>query len=93
MADTNTTLSHSMLQRRREQEKQERLQRALEVQEADWIRQGGQQTAQEEEEEESIPDNFYCILCNKSFKSQKALANHERSVWMHSSSFCHPTTQ
>lgn len=52
------------------------MQRALQVQEADWIQQAGQQ---EEEEEELIPlDDFYCPLCDKSFKSQKALANHER---------------
>ena len=67
---------------RREEEKQERLQRALDVQEAEWIRQGGEEPTQEEEEEESIPDDFYCLLCDKSFKSQKALANHERSVVM-----------
>jgi len=52
------------------------------VQEAEWIRQGGEEANQEEEEEESIPDDFYCPLCDKSFKSQKALANHERSVVM-----------
>ena len=65
---------------RREQERQQRLQRALKVQEADWIQQGSQQGEQQEEEEESIPDDFYCPLCDKSFKSQKALANHERSA-------------
>lgn len=65
---------------RREEEKQERLQRALEVQEAEWIRHGGEEAAQEEEEEESIPDDFYCPVCDKSFKSDKALANHERCV-------------
>lgn len=64
---------------RREEEKQERLQRALDVQEADWLLQGGEEANQEEEEEESIPDDLYCPLCDKSFKSQKALANHERS--------------
>ena len=52
------------------------------MQEAEWIRQGGEEVTQEEEEEESIPDDFYCPLCDKSFKSQKALANHERSVVM-----------
>ena len=67
---------------RREEEKQERLQRALDVQEAEWIRQGGEEATQEEEEEESIPDDFYCPLCDKSFKSHKGLANHERSVVM-----------
>lgn len=62
---------------RRDQERQQRLQRALEVQEADWIQQEAEQ--QEEEEEEPIPlDDFYCPVCDKSFKSQKALANHER---------------
>jgi hypothetical protein len=54
----------------------------LDVQDAEWIRQGGEEATQEEEEEESIPDDFYCPLCDKSFKSQKALANHERSVVM-----------
>ncbi len=52
------------------------------MQEAEWIRQGGEEATHEEEEEESIPDDFYCPLCDKSFKSQKALANHERSVVM-----------
>ena len=55
------------------------MQRALQVQEADWIQQPSQHPEQEEEEEEPIPvDDFYCPLCDKSFKSQKALANHER---------------
>lgn len=55
------------------------MQRALQVQEADWIQQPSQHPDQEEEEEEPIPlDDFYCPLCDKSFKSQKALANHER---------------
>ena len=64
---------------RREQERQHRLQRALQVQEADWILQDGQEDEQQEEEEEAIPlDDFYCPVCDKSFKSQKALVNHER---------------
>lgn len=55
------------------------MQRALQVQEADWIQQPSHHPEQEEEEEEPIPlDDFYCPLCDKSFKSQKALANHER---------------
>lgn len=54
----------------------------MDVQDAEWIREGGEEATQEEEEEESIPDDFYCPLCDKSFKSQKALANHERSVVM-----------
>lgn len=65
---------------RREEERQQRVQRALQVQEADWIQQPSHHPEQEEEEEEPIPlDDFYCPLCDKSFKSQKALANHERS--------------
>lgn len=64
---------------RREQERQQRLQRALEVQEADWLQAGQDTEQQEEEEQEDIPlDDFYCPVCDKSFKSQKALANHER---------------
>ncbi|KAK6179770.1 hypothetical protein SNE40_012055 [Patella caerulea] len=32
------------------------------------------------EEEEEIPiDNTYCFACNKSFKSEKSMANHEKS--------------
>lgn len=50
------------------------------MQEAEWVRHGGEEAAQEEEEEESIPDDFYCPVCDKSFKSNKALANHERCV-------------
>ena len=63
---------------RREQERQERLQRALDMPEADWLQHSAQEASQDEEEEESIPDDFYCPVCDKSFKSQKALANHER---------------
>ena len=28
---------------------------------------------------EQMQDAFYCVLCNKQFKSARALANHERS--------------
>ena len=48
------------------------------MQEADWIQQAAQEASQDEEEEELIPNEFYCAVCDKSFKSQKALANHER---------------
>ena len=64
--------------RRREQERQERLQRALEVEEAEWINQAAQEGSEEEQELVSIPDELYCPLCDKSFKSQNALVNHER---------------
>ncbi|XP_066285142.1 dnaJ homolog subfamily C member 21-like [Branchiostoma lanceolatum] len=34
---------------------------------------------EEEEEEEEIYDDLYCVACNKTFKTDKALANHEQS--------------
>ena len=61
---------------RREQERQEKLQRALEVQEADWINQAAQEGSEEEQEPASIPDELYCALCDNSFKCQNALVNH-----------------
>ncbi|XP_060083248.1 dnaJ homolog subfamily C member 21-like [Ylistrum balloti] len=33
----------------------------------------------EEEEEEEYYDDFFCVACNKAFKSDKAFSNHERS--------------
>ncbi|XP_078677675.1 dnaJ homolog subfamily C member 21-like [Branchiostoma floridae x Branchiostoma belcheri] len=34
---------------------------------------------EEEEEEEEVYDDLYCVACNKSFKTDRALANHEQS--------------
>ena len=68
---------------RREQERQERLQRALEVEEAEWINQAPQEGSEEEEELGSIPDDIYCPICDKVFKTQNALVNHERYIQTH----------
>ena len=68
----------ALLHYRREQERQERLQRALEVEEAEWIHQAPQEGSEEEEELGSIPDDIYCPVCDKAFKTQNALVNHER---------------
>ncbi|XP_069126676.1 dnaJ homolog subfamily C member 21-like isoform X2 [Argopecten irradians] len=40
---------------------------------------GGDQDGEEEEEEEEYYDDFFCVACNKAFKSDKAFSNHERS--------------
>ncbi|XP_078595466.1 dnaJ homolog subfamily C member 21-like [Branchiostoma floridae x Branchiostoma japonicum] len=34
---------------------------------------------EEEEQEEEMYDDLYCVACNKAFKTDKALANHEQS--------------
>lgn len=34
----------------------------------------------DEEGEEEEQEGFYCVACDKSFKSEKQLHNHERSV-------------
>ncbi|XP_033738207.1 dnaJ homolog subfamily C member 21-like [Pecten maximus] len=39
----------------------------------------GGQGGEEEEEEEEYYDDFFCVACNKAFKSDKAFSNHERS--------------
>ncbi|GAX82273.1 hypothetical protein CEUSTIGMA_g9702.t1 [Chlamydomonas eustigma] len=67
---------------RRKAEKEARLEAASKYKEADWITASetahhDQQDQQEEEEEEL--EEFYCVACEKVFRSEKQLQNHERS--------------
>lgn len=62
---------------RREAERLERLERARQYKEAEWTT----TVESEEEEEEYIEEEqllYYCIACEKHFKSEAALVNHER---------------
>ncbi len=65
-------------------EKEERLRKALEAEEAAWVAGGGSDGSSggEEEEDEAAWEAqaaaHYCVVCEKSFKSHKQLQNHER---------------
>ncbi len=71
---------------RRRLEKEERLRKALETEEAAWVAGGGSEGssgAEEEEDEEAWAEHalqHYCVVCEKSFKSERQLENHERCV-------------
>lgn len=55
------------------------MQRAREYEEAAWAQ--AEEEGLEDEEEDvlgDLPQELYCPACDKSFRSQNALANHER---------------
>lgn len=62
--------------------KAERIARAKALQEAEWLREaeeGGDLLSGEESDEEAEEVQvFLCVVCDKEFKSEKSLANHER---------------
>ncbi len=68
--------------RRREEERQARLQRAREYEDAAWVQPGAEDGAVEAEEGGGealdVADELYCMACDKFFKSANAMANHER---------------
>jgi hypothetical protein len=47
---------------------------------------------EEEEEAEEELEEFYCVACEKSFKSDRQLANHERYVAAHGERAMAPRT-
>ena len=68
--------------RRREEERQARLQRAREYQAPAWAEEpeavgsdGGDASGDAAYE---LADELYCVACDKLFRSANALANHER---------------
>ena len=71
-----------MLLRRREEERQARLQRAREYEDAAWVQpqgvEGGSDSAEEPEEALDVADELYCVACDKFFKTSNAMANHMR---------------
>ena len=64
---------------RREEESAERMRRALEYEEPDWV-QAAEAGSCSSDGAAFIEDELYCIACDKFFKSDKALANHKRQV-------------
>ena len=64
---------------RREAERAKRLAKAQALQEAEWLQaQQSDEGSDVLSEEEWVQDEFYCAVCDKVFKSDRALANHER---------------
>lgn len=61
---------------RKEQERKERLQRAREFEEAAWAAET--EASEDDPEETYLSDELYCLACDKTFRSQNALTNHEK---------------
>ncbi len=68
---------------RKEEERAERRRRAREYEEAAWAEEGSE-GGSEEDAADNIPDELYCLACDKSFRTPNAFANHEK--WAHISS-------
>ena len=66
------------LDERRKREKEERLQRARQYDDTAFVQEGVLEEESEEEEEE-VRESWYCVACNKNFRSAKQLNNHEKS--------------
>lgn len=54
-----------------------RLQRAREFEEAAWA-QAEAAESDEEASEEEVPDELYCLACDKLFRTANAMANHNK---------------
>lgn len=66
---------------RREHARKERLQRAREFEEAAWAQAAAEAEPDEEAEQaEALPDELYCLACDKTFRTENALANHQKCV-------------
>ena len=63
---------------RREEAKKARLQRAREYEEAQWAQMDAEEDGASDSGEELVEDDLYCVACDKLFRSENALANHER---------------
>lgn len=65
---------------RKEREKQERLLKARQYKEAAWLaaEEAGSSGSEADLQEEEL-HTFYCMACDKHFKSERALQNHSRS--------------
>lgn len=65
---------------KRADNKAERAEAAANYQEPDWVQTSGPQLSDiDESEDEGQFIDWQCVACNKIFRSEKALANHERS--------------
>lgn len=67
---------------RREEESAERMRRAAEYQEPEWVQAADAETASSEGAA-LVEDELYCIACDKFFKSSNALTNHNRCAIFH----------
>ncbi|GJM95600.1 hypothetical protein PR202_ga12361 [Eleusine coracana subsp. coracana] len=69
-------------ERKKEEEKRKK-ERAMAYQEPEWARVEEEEGMFDEEEEEEMrakrKEEFYCVACNKKFKSDKQWKNHEQS--------------
>lgn len=63
---------------RKEEERQQRIQRALEYEDAAWVDAGADDEDSHEEDLALNEDELYCVACDKFFKTPNAMANHER---------------
>jgi len=62
---------------RKEEEGAERMRRALEYEEPEWVREADADS-HSSEGAALIEDELYCVACDKFFKSDKAIENHNR---------------
>ena len=65
---------------RREEERQARLQRAREYEDAAWVQPGAEADGGSGDEGEAldVADELYCVACDKFFKTANAMGNHQR---------------
>ena len=63
---------------RRDRERAERLRRAQEYQEPEWVRDEEGDGGSSADGAALVEDELYCIACDKFFKSENAMANHKR---------------
>ena len=74
-------MRHAACLSRRKQARKERLQRAREFEEAAWAQAAAEAVSDEEvEQAEALPDELYCLACDKTFRTENALANHQKFV-------------
>ena len=66
---------------RREAEKQERLLRAAQYQDAAWARSDSLDSDTDDQEDDTLEEQlvWHCPVCDKHFKSEASMANHEKS--------------
>ena len=62
---------------RKEKESAERMRRALEYEEPEWVREADTDS-HSSKGPALIENELYCIACDKFFKSDKAMENHNR---------------
>eukprot|EP00210_Caulerpa_lentillifera_P000372 g365.t1 len=64
---------------RRKEEQQERQRKATEYRDAEWIVRSEIVDEEDDRSEESVRNELWCVICDKVFKSERALENHQKS--------------